>query len=306
MKNLPRSLMPFTRQWILSWISIVIGSILLSTGYVLFVNPYNIIPGGVYGIGIILHSFFPNIEVGTFGLILDVPLLIIAFKIFGSSVGSKTIVAAILTPILMNLLTYAIGDNPEMMLNGSINLQNDTLLAALFGGVISGTGIGLIFKSNATSGGTDIIAMILTKYTRLHLGNAIIIIESFIVLAGLIVFGDWKLPLYSIVMIFTFVQVIDYITDGPSNDKLMFIISKEHEKIKQYIIGDLERGGTYIKSSGMYTNENKDMMFVVVGRSEITLIKSMIHEVDKDAFMIVVNAHETFGDGFKSFPKVNN
>ncbi|MFI3261290.1 MAG: YitT family protein [Rikenellaceae bacterium] len=303
MNNLPKSLIPFTKQWTLSWISIILGTILLSGGYVLFINPYKIIPGGVYGLGIIFHHFFHNIQVGTFGLCFDIPLLLLSFKVFGAKSGARTIFAAVLTPIFMNLFTYYIGENPETMLKGTINLSNDILLASIFGGVISGAGLGLIFKSNATSGGTDIVSMIISKYSKLSLSKAIIIVESIIVLIGLIVFKDWKLPLYSIITIFSCVQVIDYILEGASNDKMILIISKEHEKIRDYIINDLERGGTYIKSSGMYTTEAKEMMFVVVNRREVTLVKSFIMEVDENAFTVVVNVHETLGDGFKRFKK---
>lgn len=303
MYNLPQSLVPFTNKWILSWTGIILGTILLSIGYVLFINPYKIVPGGVYGMGIILHQIFPDIKVGTFGLCFDIPLLILAFKVFGGKFGARTIVAAIITPLLMNLFTMLIGEDPVTMLGGTIDLSHDILLASLFGGVVSGAGLGLIFRSNATSGGTDIVAMAITKFTKLHLSRAIILVESLIVLVGLLVFGDWKLPLYSIVTIFTCVQVIDYIMDGPSNDKVMFIISEEHEKIKEYVLNDLSRGGTYIKSSGMYTGAPKNMMFVVVSRREINLVQSFIREVDPMVFMIVVNAHETLGDGFKNVVK---
>lgn len=306
MKNIPKSLIPFTSQWVLSWVNIITGTILLAGGYVLFINPYNIIPGGVYGLGIILHAFFPDIKVGTFGLLFDIPLLLLSLRVFGLKFGSKTVVAAILTPILMNMFTTMVGENPETMLSGTINLSNDILLAALFGGLISGVGLGLIFKSNATSGGTDIISMIIARYTKLKLGTAIILVESTIVITGLIVFGDWKLPLYSVITIFTCVKVIDYILDGPSGDKLMFIISDSHEMIKRYVLDNLERGGTYVKSQGMYTSKDKNMMFIVVSRREINLVKSYIIEVDPEAFMVVVNAHETLGDGFKSFPQKNN
>ncbi|MFI3268047.1 MAG: YitT family protein [Rikenellaceae bacterium] len=303
MNNLPKSLIPFTKQWTLSWISIIVGAFLLSAGYVLFINPYKIIPGGVYGLGIIFHHFFPSIQVGTFGLCFDIPLLLLSFKVFGAKSGTRTIFAAVLTPIFMNILTYLIGENPETMLSGTINLSNDILLASIFGGVISGIGLGFIFKSNATSGGTDIVSMIISKYSKLSLSKAIIMVESVIVIVGLLVFGDWKLPLYSIVAIFSCVQVIDYILEGASNDKMLLIISKEHDKIREYVINDLERGGTYIKSSGMYTSQTKDMMFVVVNRREITLVKSFIMEVDESAFIVVVNVHETLGDGFKRFKK---
>ena len=291
----------FSRKWILSWMSIITGALLFSTAYVLFINPYNIVPGGVYGLGIILHNFFPNIQVGTFGLCFDIPLLLIAFKIFGAHFGARTIIAALLIPLLMNGLTMIVGADPETMLNGHINLSNDILLSAIFGGVISGAGLGLIFRTHATSGGTDIISMIITKYFHFPLSKSIVCVESVIVIIGLIAFGDWKLPLYSIITIFLCAKVIDYFIEGISNDKLLFIISEQHEKIKDYIMNDLSRGGTYIKSSGMYTDGEKQMIFLVISRRELSLVQSYIKEVDPFVFMVVVDAHETLGDGFKSF-----
>lgn len=291
---------PFSRKWIVSWASIIIGALVLAIGYVLFINPYNIVPGGVYGLGIVLHSIFPDIQVGTFGLMFDIPLLITSLIIFGSQFGARTIVAAVLTPIFMNIFTAIIGEDPTTMFGGHINLTEDMFLAALFGGLVSGAGLGLIFRANATSGGTDVISMIVSRYLHLPLARSIMIVETIVVVIGLCVFGDWKLPLYSIITIFVVTKVIDYIVGGASNDKLLFIISEKHDDIRRFIISKLERGGTYLKANGMYTNDDKKMIFLVISIKELALIQSYIRDIDPAVFMVVVNAHETLGDGFKS------
>lgn len=285
------------------WGYVIVGSILIAVAFVLFITPYRIVPGGVYGIGVVLNYLFPQIQVGTFGLSLDIPLLIIALRIFGAKFGAKTIVAALVTPLVMDSLTLLIGSDPALMFGGRINLSDDILLSCLFGGVILGLGIGIILRTHATSGGTDIVAMILSKYGHMPISRALLYVDSAVVLFGLLVLGDWRLPLYSLVTIFVSSRVIDYVVEGPSGDKLLFILSERHELIRDYIIQDMDRGGTYIKSSGMYTDSHKEMIFVVISRREISPLRDMIREADPLAFMIVVDAHETIGEGFKTFDK---
>lgn len=300
-KKLYESLM--TKRSVSSWLAVMLGSIVLSAGFVLFLNPYRIIPGGVYGAGIVLHSLVPQIQVGTFGLMLDIPLLLIGLKVFGRMFGAKTVFSALLIPVVMNGLTYAIGEDPTQMFGGNMDLSNDMFLACIFGGVFLGTGTGLIIKSHATSGGTDIIAMLLTRYTKLRFSRSILIVDSTVVLFGMIVLGDWRLPLYSLVTIFVSSRVIDYIIDGASYDKLLFIISERKEEIREFILDKMERGGTYIKSSGMYTQQDREMIFLVVSRNEVSMVQDMIRRIDPASFVVIVDAYETFGDGFKSFPE---
>lgn len=292
------------RQTIRQWLYVVVGAALLATAFVLFITPYRIVPGGVYGMGVVLNYLFPAIPVGTYGLSMDIPLLIIAFRIFGARFGTKTIVAAILTPLFMNGLTWFAGTDPVTMFGGKIDLSDDVLLSCIFGGTLMGLGIGLILKTHATSGGTDIVAMIVSKYLHMPISRAVLYVDSLVVLFGLVVLGDWKLPLYSLVTIFVSSRVIDYIVDGGSGDKLLFILSGKHDQIRDYILDGLDRGGTYIKASGMYTGADKEMIFVVVSRREVSLMRDRIREVDPDAFMIVVDAHETLGEGFKTFEKL--
>ncbi|WP_300730303.1 YitT family protein [uncultured Rikenella sp.] len=292
-----------TQQQIRQWAYVVVGSILIATAYVLFITPYRIVPGGVYGMGVVLNYLFPKIQVGTYGLSMDIPLLLIGFRLFGARFGAKTVVAALLTPVIMDGMTWMIGSDPATMLGGKIDLAGDVLLSCLFGGTLLGAGVGLILKTHATSGGTDIIAMIASRYLHMPISRAVLYVDSLVVLFGLAVLGDWRLPLYSLVTIFVSSRVIDYIVDGGSGDKLLFILSERHVEIRDFILDGLERGGTYIKACGMYTGADKEMIFVVVSRREVSLIRDRIRQVDPEAFMIVVDAHETLGEGFKTFEK---
>ncbi len=286
------------------WSLVAIGSVVMAFGFVLFINPYKIVPGGVYGLGIILHQLIPGIPVGTFGLMFDIPLLLAAMRVFGRLFGAKTVFAALLTPLVMNLLTRIIGEDPALMFGGKIDLSGDVILACLFGGVLIGAGVGLIIRTRATSGGTDIVAMMLNRFMSIPFSKGILIVDSLIVLLGMVILGDWRLPLYSIVTIFVSSRVIDYVIDGASYDKLLFIISDRHEILRSFILDEMGRGGTYIKSSGMYTLKEREMIFLVVSRREVATVQKKIKEIDPASFVVVVDAYDTFGDGFKSFTAI--
>lgn len=293
----------FSFDWWKSWLSIFIGSSVLAAAFVFFINPYKIVPGGVYGLGIILHSVFPDIQVGTFGFMFDVPLLLIAFRVFGGMFGARTIVAAVFTPLMMNLLTYIVGENPATMLGGHIDLTNDMIITCIFGGVLSGVGIGLVVNTRATTGGTDILAMLLNRFGHIPFSKGILIVDSLVITVGIIVLGDWRLPLYSLVTLYVSSRVIDYVIDGASYDKLLFIISDKHEQMQSFILDDMSRGATYIKSSGMYTGAAKEMIFLVISRREVSTVQNKVKSIDPNAFLVVVNAYDTYGDGFKAFPE---
>lgn len=268
----------------------------------MFITPYNIVPGGVYGLGISLHYLFPSIQVGTFGWLLDVPLLITAFLVFGGKIGMKTITAAFITPLFMNAPVWIWGaDNPVAYFIQEMNLSNDLLLTSIFGGLFLGVAMGLIFKTHATSGGTDIIGMIISKFMHIPLAKAIMLVDSCVVIVGLIIIGDWKLPLYSLVVIFISAKVMNFVIEGSEDDKLLFILSKENDSIKNLIINDMDRSGTLVKSKGMYSDNDKEMIFLVISRRELSIVQDYIREIDPNAFMVIVNAHETLGEGFKPF-----
>ncbi len=287
-----------------SWLVVALGAFVLAMGFVLFTNPYKIIPGGVYGLGRVLHHLVPSIQTGTFGLFMDVPLTITAIIVFGRQFGAKTIFAALITPVFMNAMTNVLGENPAdgiSIISTHFNFSDNVFFAAICGGLLIGVGCGLILKAGATSGGTDIISMLIVKFVKLKFSSAMFCVESTIVVIGMLVLGDWKLPLYSLISIYASARAIDYVLEGASYDKLLFIITEKQEEMKHYILVEMERGGTYIKSSGMYTDTDRNMIFLVISRREIGAVKDKLKSLDPKAFVVVVDAHETYGDGFKPF-----
>lgn len=291
----------FSKRWLKDYAFIVLGAFILAAGFVYFISPHKIVPGGVYGIAIVVHyltegvfSFWPDgIPIGLFGLVLNIPLTYAGIKILGPKFGIKTIVGFVLTSVFMDGITYLRPD-------GALPLVDDVLLSCLFGGVLLGFGLGLIFKSRATSGGSDIIAMIIAKYSNIQLGQLLIYVDSAIVLLGLLAFQDWKIPLYSWLTIYVTGKAIDLTLEGGNYHKALFIISKEHEKIKQKVLFDLERGGTFFEGRGMYTNEEKQIIYTVVSRREVAILEQYIHSIDPDAFITVMDTREILGEGFQS------
>jgi uncharacterized membrane-anchored protein YitT (DUF2179 family) len=288
----------FSKKWFKAWSLIVLGAFILASGFVLFIDPHRIAPGGVYGIGIIVHyltkglfSWAPEgLPIGTVGLVLNIPLTIIGIKLLGPRFGIKTVVGFILTSIFIDLQHFFFGYNP---------LVDDALLSSVFGGVLIGFGLGLIFKSKATSGGSDIIAMIIAKYTRLPLGQLMIYVDSAIVLIALAAFQDWKIPLYSWIVIYITGKVIDVTIQGVSYDKTLFIISDKYEDIRDKLINDIDRGGTILNGIGMYKGQEKKVIFTNVSRREVHILRDFIEEIDSNAFITVIDANEILGNGFK-------
>ena len=251
----------------------------------------------------------------------DAILLILAFIAFGPRFGAKTVVAALLTPGLMNIFTrlaYPTEEamqalDPSQMLGGIIDMSDHLMLTTIVGAVVLGVGVGFVVHEQATTGGTDIVAMMLQKYCHMSFSTGVLIADSIVVLAGLLVIGfgfgggepqGWQLSFYSLIAIYISSRVLAFMLDGASYDRIIFIITSKHnEDFRRYILEDLERSGTYIKSSGMYTNDEKEMIFLVVPRHELVKVQRAIKDYDPSAFMVVANAYNTYGEGFKPLPE---
>ena len=273
------------KKTISGWLNILLGCIILAAGFVFFINPYNIVPGGVYGASIVLHNLFPSIQVGTFGYMFDIPLLILSVIFLGTKLGARTIAAALTTPLLMNVmsrLAYPTREalhalDPSQLLGGIMDLSDHLMLTSVMGAVLIGIGSGIVVKNQATTGGSDIVAMMLQKYMHIRFSRAILLVDGIVVCFGLLVIGfglgsgeipeepSVYLSLYSLIAIFICSRVIAYMITGAKNDKLIFVISdKELPDLHKYILKDLDRTATCIKSSGLYTKEEKEMIFLVV------------------------------------------
>ncbi|HAH59720.1 MAG: YitT family protein [Lentimicrobium sp.] len=281
----------FTRRWFLAYGFILIGTMLVATGYVFFITPYKIIPGGIYGISIVIH-YLTGWPLGLTALAFNIPLTILGTRILGPRFGTKTVVGFILTSVFVDVFSFFSEFKPLV--------DSDPLLSSIFGGATVGIGVGLIFKARATSGGTDVVAMILAKFTRMPLGQLMIIVDSLIVLIGFVAFRDWHIPLYSWITIFVMGKTIDAVLQGVSYEKTIFIVSEQHAAIRDKIINDLHRGGTFLSGEGMYNGSKKKVIFTVVNRRELAMLEEFINKIDPKAFVTVMDASEILGQGFKS------
>jgi uncharacterized membrane-anchored protein YitT (DUF2179 family) len=281
----------FSAKWFKSYALIAVGTFLISVGYVLFISPDKIVPGGIYGISIMLHHLLGT-PLGLTALAFNIPLTLIGTKLLGPRFGTKTVVAFVLTSVYVDLLYYLYGSKPLV--------EGETLVSCIFGGLFIGVGVAMTFKAKATSGGSDVIAMILQKYTRLPSGQLMMFVDSVIVMISFVAFGDWRIPLFSWITIFVLGKVIDIALQGFSYDKTLFIISDRHEEIRSSIINDLKRGGTFLQGAGMYNHDDKQIIFTVLNPRELYLLEEYINRIDPNAFIAVLEAYEILGKGFKS------
>lgn len=314
------------KKTLCAWLNILLGCTILAAGFVFFINPYNIVPGGVYGASIVLHNLFPSIQVGTFGYMFDIPLLILSVVLLGAKLGTRTIAAALITPLIMNVLSELVYPtqealeslDPEQLPGGVMNMTDHLMLTSIIGAAVIGIGTGIVIRNQATTGGSDIVGMLLQKYCHIRFSNAILLVDGTVVCFGLVVIGfgigsaddvsqpSWHLSLYSLISIFIISRVIAYIINGAKNDKLIFVISdKNMHALHEYILKDLDRTATCIKSSGLYTGKEKEMLFLVISNKEVPGVKMTIKMADPDAFVVVTDAYDTFGAGWKELPSAN-
>jgi len=281
----------FSLKWFKSYALITIGTFLVAVAFVFFISPDKIVPGGIYGIAIMLHHLLGT-PIGLTALFFNIPLTLLGIKLLGPRFGAKTVVAFVLTSVFVDTLYYFHGSSPLV--------PGETLVSCIFGGLLIGIGVAMTFKAKASSGGSDVIAMILQKYTRLPVGQLMMMVDSSIVVLSFVAFGDWRIPLFSWITIFVIGKVVDTAMHGFSYDKTLFIISDKHQEIRDSIISEIKRGGTFLHGEGMYKRESKQIIFTVVSPRELYLIEEYVHRIDPEAFIAVLDAYEILGKGFKS------
>ena len=268
---------------------IVIGAFLQALSYVLFLAPYKIVPGGVYGTSIVIHhvtqGMFPlfpeGLPMGATALCFNIPLLFLAMKKLGLSSGPKTIVTFLLISVFTDSISYLVGSEPLV--------ENDRFIACFYGGAILGLGVTCVFRAESTSAGTDVLARVLANNTNMKVSNMIIIVDSCIVVLGLIVFQDWAVPLYSWFTIFVFGKVVEmFQVENPN--RAVFIVSKKTQEIKDLIVNKMKLQGTFLHGRGMYEGKEKDLIFMISERKDIRKLKDEIKLIDKNAFLSTMHA----------------
>ncbi len=266
-----------------------LGAAMDAAGFYFFLAPNEIAAGGINGLALILNTFLPQLPLGLIVLILSIILLTIGSFLIGAAFGLKTIYCSIVIPLLIWLF--------EKIYPLSAPLANDTLIQLFFGVLVSGVGIAILFNQNASSGGTDIVARILYKFYRIDMGKGILLIDFLITIGAAAIFGLEK-GMYALLGVILYGFVIDYAIEGLSISKNVTIITTEIEKVKTYIVEDLERGATLYPARGAYTNESRDVIVTIIKRREFIKLRNYIQTIDPDAFISVQDTHEVLGEGF--------
>ncbi|MGM0471816.1 MAG: YitT family protein [Bacillota bacterium] len=273
------------KEIIYDYLGLTLGSVLTAMGLVIFLVPNKIAAGGISGLSTVLHYLF-DLPVGLTMLIINTPIFIMGVKVLGSKVGIRTLYSTLVLSLATDYLP------PFLPL-----LTHDSLLAAIYGGVLAGMGLGVVFRFKGTTGGTDLIAQLIRYYTNLSVGKALLVIDFLIIALAAIVFGA-ELALYALVALFITSKVIDLIQEGFNVSKGAFIISDQAGEIKEIILHNLDRGVTVLEGKGGYTDANKAVLLCVISRSEVVKLKNLVSDLDDQAFVIITDVHEVLGEGF--------
>lgn len=264
-----------------------LGCIISSFGTACFLLPNKLSSGGFSGIATILY-YLCGWQMGTTIILLNIPLFIISYFKLGKKFLLKTILSTIVFSLLIDMFDLI-----------KISVE-DRFLASIYGGILIGSGQALIFKSNSSTGGSDLIANLVNSFKpRLKMGKALVILDSIIVGANLLFFENIEVGLYSGISIYIVGKMIDLIFEGINFCKMMYIISDKYEEISYLLNIELERGATGIYGKGMYTGNDKMIVMCVTKRNNVAKVKELTKRIDKNAFIIITDAREVFGKGFK-------
>lgn len=271
------------------YIMITLACVAYGVGISLFVDPNNLAPGGFTGLSVVLNRLIP-IETGTIYLILNIPVMILGIWKFGWKFTISTLYAILVVSFSTNALSLM---NP---------ITKEPVLGAVFGGMLCGTGMGMVLRNSATTGGTDIIVKCLRqRFPHMKTGSLMLMIDAVIIGLSGIVFKNFDSVLYSIVSVLTTSAVLDMVLYGRDGAKLIYIISDKSEKITSRILQELDIGVTHLEGSGAYKNVEKKVIMCVVKKQLAHKVEEIVRDEDVSAFMIISNASEIYGEGYKSY-----
>lgn len=274
------------------FLRIIVGSVLFSLGFNLFLAPNDLNAGGISGLAQILTQVLGFGSVGVITALLNLPL----FALGGMKIGKRFFWGSLAGMLALTVALEALSFLPQ--------LQTEPLIAALYGGVLGGIGLGIVFAAGASTGGSDIIVRLLKmKMQHVPIGTINICFDLAVAVLTGIAFGDMTRALYSGVAIFVTGQVIDAVVYRFDYSKAVMIISEHHEAIAKIIMEDLDRGATYLNGEGTYSHKERKVIFTVVKKQQIAELKRLVVQIDPDAFIVVQEAHQVLGEGFSRYSK---
>jgi uncharacterized membrane-anchored protein YitT (DUF2179 family) len=269
----------------LEYINVIVGSAIIALAFNVFLLPNQIASGGVSGISTILLSVL-GWEPAYVQWAFNIPLFIAGVILLGKQFGVKTLVGTLFLPFVV-FLTKDIEP-----------WTNDALLSALFGGIAVGLGLGIVFRGNASTGGTDLAAQIITKFTGLTLGTSVVLIDGLIVISAALVF-DIERGLYALIALYVTSKTIDLVQVGFGRSKTAMIITNKQEEVRAGILNKIDRGVTKLSAYGGFTDNERPVLMCVVDQREFTKLKQLVKTLDPTAFVVVMDASEVLGEGFK-------
>ena len=273
--------------YIFMYLKIIAGCIIYSASFRFFIYPNDVVLGGVVGIATIIN-YLTDLPVGIMTIVFNIPLFIFSWKHFGLKFIIASLTGMALSSSLMDIFELV-----------PFVATTDPLLASTFGGVIKGVGLGLIYSTTATVGGTDIIAKFLRRrYQHINFSTFLLGMDVAIFLIFALLFGKLDSAMYSAICMFITSQVVDIVLYGAVNSKVCYVITDESAAVKEAITGKLRRGVTYIHGEGAWSGQQKNIILCVIKRNQIVELKKLVREIDEKAFMIVSDSREVFGKGF--------
>lgn len=279
------------KQILLDILTLTAGAVIFATGVACFLDPNSIAPGGVSGVAIIITKFIDVIPTGTLIALINVPILLVGTLKFGFKFLASTMYAVLVSSIAVDTMGSLVGP-----------LTDNLLLAAIGGAVLVGTGVGLVFRTGATTGGTDVIVKLLrTKFRHLPTGIVFGIVDGCVCLTSGLVFHNIEITIYAAISLMLSSMVINKVLYGGNGARMIYIISSENKEIAKRLMKDVDVGATFFKGNGAYSGQNYEILMVVMRAKLLPQARDVVKEIDDGAFMIVTNATSVFGQGFKKY-----
>jgi len=294
------------RSIIRDYILMTIGAVIMSLGLLWFLDPYQVTAGGVSGISIVVKNTI-GLPLGLTMLILNIPLFLIGVRFLGKRFGIRTFYGFVMFSLMVDFIDNVVykmilEKEPYLLSDPStvgILEDLDPLLAAIFGGVLIGAGLGLVFRAQGSTGGSDIVAQMAVKYRIATAGQAFMVFDFLVITFGALAFGGVEFALVGFVALFVSSKTVDIMVEGLGNTKGLYIVSKDWKLINKRVLKEINRGVTIIHGEGGFTGEQKQVLFCVVTRRSIFKVRQIVIEEDPEAFMVISNLQEVYGLGFK-------
>lgn len=271
---------------VLGYLGVFLGVIITALGLSVFLIPNKIAAGGASGLATVIFHL-TGFSVGATMLALNIPLFILSWRIIGPMFGAKTLFGSITVSLLVDLFSQV-----------AVPITTDPLLSAIYGGVVSGIGLGLAFRYGGSTGGTDMAAQLVARYFPISVGQALLVVDGIVIVLAGIAFGP-ELALYALLAVFVTTKTIDLVQEGQSYAKAALIISDSPDDISRAIMEQLDRGVTSFDGKGMFTKTSREVLLVVVSRVEISRVKEIVRGFDEKAFLVIADVHEVLGEGFR-------